>query len=577
MTTSDQDIRRQLRLGEDSRWEFKRIEFAGDRPVSPSRDDLADEMVAFANASGGFLLCGVADDGSLHGMSRSQMVALDRVLVDVCTDSVDPPLRVDVHHRELDGAGIILVEVPRGDALHERGGRSFIRVGASKCRLTSDERMRLAQRRGQVRYQWFDEQAVPNTGFGTLDAELWKPLLSAEGATEPRAALAKLGLLTAADADVHRATVAGILLCTREPDQWLANATIAATRYRGPDRASGQFDAQEIRGPLDRQIAAAIAFVVRNMQVAAEKTPARVDMPQYSTAALFEAIVNAVAHRDYGVRGSRVRLSMFEDRVEIQSPGPLPNNLTVESIAARQATRNQTLASALGRMPVAGTPGSDHRRFFMERRGDGVPLILRETATLGAPPPEYEVVDDADVRLTIRAAPLRSSAGPARIVVHSAREPVAGVDVLVLLPNRAWQRATTSADGQADVDLHATHLPAAVFVAATGFHAEARHGWVPEEGPLEVDLTPLDTGGAVILAEDGGSLPGLRGTLRPVRDALDRTCLYTTNIAVDEGKRQPVYFLLGEDIRLTDADGGERSVRIVDIVDRSALVEYRPR
>ena len=144
MTTSDQDIRRQLRLGEDSRWEFKRIEFAGDRPASPSRDDLADEMVAFANASGGFLLCGVADDGSLHGMSRAQMVALDGLLVDLCTDSIDPPLRVDVFHRELDGAAFLLVEVPRGDSLHERGGRSFTRVGASKRRLTSDERMRLA-------------------------------------------------------------------------------------------------------------------------------------------------------------------------------------------------------------------------------------------------------------------------------------------------------------------------------------------------------------------------------------------------------------------------------------------------
>lgn len=153
-----------------------------------------------------------------------------------------------------------------------------------------------------------------------------------------------------------------------------------------------------------------MAFVVRNMQVAAEKTPARVDMPQYSTAALFEAIVNAVAHRDYGVRGSRVRLSMFEDRVEIQSPGPLPNNLTVGSMAAQQPTRNQTLASVLGRMPVAGTQGADHRRYFMERRGDGVPLILRETAALGAPPPEYEVIDDADVRLTIRTAP--SSVAP---------------------------------------------------------------------------------------------------------------------------------------------------------------------
>ena len=124
------------------------------------------------------------------------------------------------------------------------------------------------------------------------------------------------------------------------------------------------------------------------MRVAARKEPARVDMPQYSDRALFEALVNAVAHRDYSMCGSRIRLSMFEDRLEIQSPGSLPNNLTVDSMATRQAARNQTLTSMLGRMPVEGIQGSEDRRYFMERRGDGVPIILRETRGLCGRPPE---------------------------------------------------------------------------------------------------------------------------------------------------------------------------------------------
>ena len=66
---------------------------------------------------------------------------------------------------------------------------------------------------------------------------------------------------------------------------------------------------------------------------------------------------------------------MFADRIEINSPGGLANNLTIDSMAARQATRNETIASALGRMHI---PGSEKRQFFMERRGDGVPIILRE-------------------------------------------------------------------------------------------------------------------------------------------------------------------------------------------------------
>ena len=212
--------------------------------------------------------------------------------------------------------------------------------------------MRLARRRGQARFHSYDEQTVPGTGFETLDESLWRPLLSAEGVAEPQSALVKLALLANDDAGILRATVAGVLLCTRSPEQWLPNAGITATRYRGDDRASSQIDAQEIAGPLNRQIGDAVAFAVRNMRVAARKEPARVNLPQYSERALFEAIVNAVVHRDYSIRGSKVRLSMFENRLEIQSPGSLPNNLTLDSMEARQATRNEAFTSVLARMPV---------------------------------------------------------------------------------------------------------------------------------------------------------------------------------------------------------------------------------
>ncbi|WP_446831659.1 AlbA family DNA-binding domain-containing protein [Candidatus Foliamicus sp.] len=250
MTIRDEDIRRQLRLGEDSRWEFKQIAFSGNTPTGPRRDDLADELGAFAKADGGIVLCGVTDEGTIQGMSREQMVALDRLLVEVGKDSLEPPLRVDGHHRELDGKAFVLVAVPRGEALHERSGQAYIRVGASKRRLLRDESLRLAQNRARNRYFWFDRQIVPETGFETLDERLWEPLLSVAGATEPRRGLRNLRLLAEDDAGVDRATVAGVLLCTPSPQEWLPQATILATHYRGSDRASGQLDAQEIVGPL---------------------------------------------------------------------------------------------------------------------------------------------------------------------------------------------------------------------------------------------------------------------------------------------------------------------------------------
>ena len=93
---------------------------------------------------------------------------------------------------------------------------------------------------------------------------------------------------------------------------------------------------------------------------------------------------------------------------------------------------------------------------------------------------------------------------------------------------------------------------------------------------LTIELESLHGGGAVIFSEASDQIPGLNGRLNPIRDTLDRTYLYASNIAINQGQQQPVHFMLGEDLRLTDANGVEMTVRIVEIVGRSALVEYRP-
>ena len=575
MTVWDEDIRQRLELGEDSRWEFKQVEFTGSRPTSPARDDLADEMIAFANANGGLLLLGVADDGLLQGMSQEQMAALSNLMVEVSTDSIEPALRVDVHHRELDGNAFVVVEVPRGDSLHERGGRSWIRVGASKRRLTGDERMRLAQRRAQARYLWFDRQAVPNTGFETLSERLWGTLLSVAGATDPIRGLVNMRLLARDEADVLRATVAGVLLCARMPQEWLPHAVITATHYRGRDRASEQLDAQEMDGPLQHQIADGMKFVARNMRVAARKSPARENIPQYSTAAVFEALVNAVAHRDYSMSSRRIRLSMFADRLEIDTPGQLPNGMTIENMHASQATRNEVIASVFGRIPVGGVPGSGHRAFLMERRGDGVAIILKETHETAGVPPKYSLVGEASLVLSIPAAKLHPTPAEATIAVHSAGEPLPGIDVLALFPNKTWRQGKTDDAGEVAFDLHSTHLPMTVYAAAPGYAAGLQREWIPQQGGLLLALDRLPTGGSAIFPQQTGHLPGLTGRLNPIRDTSDRTYLYADNIAIEQGRQQPVHFRLGKPMRLTDAVGVESLVTIVDIVGNTALVEYR--
>ena len=97
--------------------------------------------------------------------------------------------------------------------------------------------------------------------------------------------------------------------------------------------------------------------------------------------AVFEAVVNAVAHRDYSIYGSKVRLHMFSDRMEIFSPGSIPNSMTIESLPLRQMSRNELITSLLARTQITDDLSAD-RRYIMDKRGEGVPIILTESLKL---------------------------------------------------------------------------------------------------------------------------------------------------------------------------------------------------
>ena len=175
----------------------------------------------------------------------------------------------------------------------------------------------------------------------------------------------------------------------------------------------------------------------------------------------------------------------------------------------------------------------------------------------------------------LRAASLPDS--DHAISVFVAGRPIAGASVISLFPNKTWKLAITSENGETTLDLHSVHLPMTVFVAAEGFAAHLEHDWTPAERALHIELSALPGGGAVIFPEATGYVPGLTGRLNPIRDTLDRTYLYASNIAINKGQQQPVRFVPGEDMYLTDANGREMWVRIVEVLGQSALVEYRRR
>lgn len=409
-TPSVEALAKRVRLGEDSTLELKRIEVEGGRVRSPHRDGLADELAALANGRGGTLVLGVNDETRhVEGMTIEELETAERWVQEICNDSIKPPLDADILKLELpkaDGtpAPVLRIDVPRGLFVHESPGGYFRRSDCSRMRMTPDILARAFHERKYNRLIYFDQSIVPRTRRSDLHYSLTERFLQSD--SEPNLGggttgdvLSKLGI-AGGDAGMGL-TLAGVLMCTERPQRWLNHAYVQAVSYAG-ERADVDYqtDAKDIGGPLDTQVVEALHFVRRNMLVRATKETVRTDRPQFSERAVFEALVNAVAHRDYSMAGMRIRLHMFNDRLELFVPGALANTLTAESLHLRQASRNELIVSLLARCPA---PTGLGRTRMMDRRGDGVPIILAECRALSGRAPTYSLIDDTELQLVMWA------------------------------------------------------------------------------------------------------------------------------------------------------------------------------
>lgn len=409
-----------IRLGEDTFLELKGLRFAGRRVSDPRRESLADELAAFANGRGGVCLLGVEDEErEIVGIPIDRLDAVEDFVREICSDSLEPPLAPVVERIWLPNAtgeevAVIKVEVERSLFVHRSPKGYLHRVGSAKRTMSHEYLVRLSQQRSQGRIIRFDEQVVPNAVLDDLSPDIWRSFrtpLNRDGAED---LLVKLHMARPDTDGSLRPTVAGVLMASPDARRWLPNAYIQAVAYRGKTITTEmndpyQLDASDIYGPLNIQVALACRFVAKNMGVAASKKGlGRVDHPQFDMAAVFEALVNAVAHRDYSIQASKIRLRLFRDRLEIHSPGSLPNTMSVEDLPHLQAARNEVITSLLAKCPVPmeDVPGlTTGRRTMMDRRGEGVPIILNNSLKLAGKAPEYRLIGDAELLLTIYAPP----------------------------------------------------------------------------------------------------------------------------------------------------------------------------
>ena len=397
MFHSQTELIEKIMLGEDSTIEFKR--------EMPQRNSLADEIAAFANDEGGVILIGVDDYSEIVGLELQELNKIEKTVVEICEDSIEPTVPIFTEKLRLDGKNLLKVEIPRSFFVHKTHNGYYTRREKTKKEMSTQQLAQLFQTRSQPRKTHFDTLPVPNTHKGTLRESLYRRFITEDAAEDVIEDLLLKRSLLVQEGQEIRASVAGVLMCHNTPDDYLYNSFIQAVYYSGKVKdADYQIDAKDFRGPLDQQIIDAFKFVQKHNEVSARKEIGRIDQPQYSMRAVFEAIVNAVVHRDYSKSGSKIRLFMFRDRLELYSPGALANTVTIDKLRYSQATRNELLSRLLSEIALDDGDGKQvKRRHFLERRGEGVGIILNESEQLSGKTPVYELFNE-ELCLTIFAA-----------------------------------------------------------------------------------------------------------------------------------------------------------------------------
>ncbi|MCC6168476.1 MAG: putative DNA binding domain-containing protein [Caldilineaceae bacterium] len=357
-------------------------------PARTSTRSLAETLVALANANGGMALVGVSAKGQVQ--KDLDITALREAVLEAGL-LTDPPLVLpSAQVLESSRGTVLVVQVPSGlPHIYSLQGMYLTRTAGQNRPLTTPELRRLLLERGDA---GFEAQPIAGAILADLDEQRILRYLDrvAFSPTEdiPQALLAR-GCVTFAQAAevtasptltpaVLTPTAAGILLFGRNPQQFLRSAEIICVRYAG-DSMGDEFVRQDLGGPLPDQIRQAEAFVSSNMRRGMKiRGMQREESTEYPPAVVREAIVNAIAHRDYSIRGEGIRLLIFNSRMEIYSPGRLPGHVTLENLKDERYSRNEAIVAILSDLG------------YIERLGYGIDRMIATMTDAGLPTPVFE-------------------------------------------------------------------------------------------------------------------------------------------------------------------------------------------
>jgi predicted HTH transcriptional regulator len=357
--------------GENSRHKFERNE--------TNVDSISAELVTFANSGGGILFVGVTDSGQVTGLDAAGVRRFNQLISNITSQNVQSPVHLTTKNIQTAQGIVIVVTVANGlnKPYRDNLGRIWVKDGADKRQVTAPEEIqRMFPRPGLIHT---DVIPVENTSIADLDEKAFNDYFARRYGQSPEASgqtlsqvLQSIGL-----GDGQKLNLASLLLFGKSPQRYRPVSTIKAVAFPGTVRYDIHYlDSEDIDGTLSEQYRRSLAFVKRNLHhIQGNQNFNSLGILEIPEQVIVELLVNALVHRDYFASAS-ILLLIFADRIEIISPGHLPDGLSMEQVlAGKSIRRNFTLADhATKILPYRGT-------------GTGIARVLKDW-------PETRLIDD---------------------------------------------------------------------------------------------------------------------------------------------------------------------------------------
>lgn len=342
--------------------------------------DLAEEIVAFANSEGGMILIGVDDDGNVVRVSDT---LIEEKIMNVCRNNCIPNIIPAYKSIEIDGKTIAVITVSKGlsKPYYTTDHKYYLRVGTTRRIASREELLRLFEVNGALH---FDISPVEDTSIKDLNLDVIRDYflkyntfdLHEESKEAVQRILINADIMTETN-DKLLCTVGGLLVFGKNPEKRLPQNGVSFAHFKGTEITDELVDKKVIAGRI-QDIAEQIMVVFKyNM-----KTPSvinglkREEKEEYPSLVLREAIVNTLVHRNYSISGSKIRIFMFDDRVEFHSPGRLPNTVTIEKMKIGISyARNPFLVKYMENLR------------YIDQLGRGIPMIIKSMREVGAKEP----------------------------------------------------------------------------------------------------------------------------------------------------------------------------------------------